>query len=516
MSRIGVMAGVSCLSSLGPEQKARAATSTCANAAEAIDDSYEAWQFKQNCSVHNCMIGIALSSCVCTALLFDLDKEAKLRAVLRAAFSAAFILMRIGAQEAKDQLRAQRFMVTTLYVLTVIRLSSETFSKAASPDTLEVMICEQMFCATRAFLLMILLPSMAAPMWSVALLNALFAAGSWHKALQLLSSLPISSGQMYLPVLHVLISVATLGLAYLQDKQARSLYALMKEQKVACEEKVAATRRAAESEQRAMDAERVAHEESLQMRNRYVGAMSHDFGTPVAVLKMLLGLLRMRIESDEEKRLAIAPEQPPTVRVRSCDDNAKLLDLVRRASAALELLEVIRQKALAYSKLQAGADLEPTFANFSPTELLEKVASITRDMRKTTCVQVEVCVSPEVPAVVRSDRNWLFMVLINLASNSIKHTAEGTLTLSAFVDDEARLSLQVRDTGSGVPAHFVPKLFEPFSSACTAKSSVESTGLGLYHSKQLARLLEGELSHAPNRPRGAVFTAHVPLLPPSE
>eukprot|EP00965_Chrysotila_dentata_P158314 5229940-Pleurochrysis_carterae.AAC.1 len=137
MSRIGVMAGVSCLSSLGPEQKARAATSTCANAAEAIDDSYEAWQFKQNCSVHNCMIGIALSSCVCTALLFDLDKEAKLRAVLRAAFSAAFILMRIGAQEAKDQLRAQRFMVTTLYVLTVIRLSSETFSKAASPDTLE-------------------------------------------------------------------------------------------------------------------------------------------------------------------------------------------------------------------------------------------------------------------------------------------------------------------------------------------------------------------------------------------
>eukprot|EP00965_Chrysotila_dentata_P198709 6178970-Pleurochrysis_carterae.AAC.2 len=43
--------------------------------------------------------------------------------------------------------------------------------------------------------------------------------------------------------------------------------------------------------------------------------MSHDFGTPVAVLKMLLGLLRMRIESDEEKRLAIAPEQvlPPLV-----------------------------------------------------------------------------------------------------------------------------------------------------------------------------------------------------------
>jgi len=462
------------------------------------------------------MLGLPFLASVWLLVCFELDKEAEARTSIRVVCTAAFVVSRWAARDAKDQLRAQRLALITFGILLFIGVSSAALMEPPSETTLQSMIVEQMFCMTRAYMLVILLPSLAAPMWLIALLNAACVAGSWNQAVRLVNTLPTSPTSRYLPYIHILFSVAALGFSYLQDQQARSLYALMKEQKVACEEKVAATRRAAESEQRAMDAERVAHEESLQMRNRYVGAMSHDFGTPVAVLKMLLGLLRMRIESDEEKRLAIAPEQPPTVRVRSCDDNAKLLDLVRRASAALELLEVIRQKALAYSKLQAGADLEPTLAHFSPTELLEKVASITRDMRKTTCVQVEVCVSPEVPAVVRSDRNWLFMVLINLASNSIKHTAEGTLTLSAFVDDEARLSLQVRDTGSGVPAHFVPKLFEPFSSACTAKSSVESTGLGLYHSKQLARLLEGELSHAPNRPRGAVFTAHVPLLPPSE
>eukprot|EP00965_Chrysotila_dentata_P124396 4112135-Pleurochrysis_carterae.AAC.2 len=64
-----------------------------------------------------------------------------------------------------------------------------------------------------------------------------------------------------------------------------------------------------------------------------------------------------------------------------------MLDLVRRASAALELLEVIRQKAIAYSKLQSGFNLVPTMANFSLSKLLEKVASVARDTRKTHLVQ---------------------------------------------------------------------------------------------------------------------------------
>eukprot|EP00965_Chrysotila_dentata_P143262 4733836-Pleurochrysis_carterae.AAC.1 len=65
--------------------------------------------------------------------------------------------------------------------------------------------------------------------------------------------------------------------------------------------------------------------------------------------------------------------------IESYEDTARLLDVIRRASAGLELLEVTRQKAIAFSKLQAGGSLMPDCKPFEVAELMRKSASIAQD-----------------------------------------------------------------------------------------------------------------------------------------
>jgi len=120
-------------------------------------------------------------------------------------------------------------------------------------------------------------------------------------------------------------------------------------------------------------------------------------------------------------------------------------------------------------------------------------------------------VSEDLPLVVNSDANWLFMILVNFGSNSMKHTRRGTVTISATRVGRLHLRFDVSDTGCGVPAEFVPLLFQPFSSASTTASSVESTGLGLYHSKQLAGILGGKVGYRPNASGGSTFYVEVPI-----
>eukprot|EP00965_Chrysotila_dentata_P221310 6192317-Pleurochrysis_carterae.AAC.1 len=65
-----------------------------------------------------------------------------------------------------------------------------------------------------------------------------------------------------------------------------------------------------------------------------------------------------------------------------------LIDLVRRVSAALELLDVTRHKALAYAKLEAGSEMVPSLKVFNVAELIEKVTSVARDTGKSDGVEV--------------------------------------------------------------------------------------------------------------------------------
>eukprot|EP00965_Chrysotila_dentata_P180063 5945734-Pleurochrysis_carterae.AAC.2 len=121
--------------------------------------------------------------------------------------------------------------------------------------------------------------------------------------------------------------------------------------------------------------------------------------------------------------------------------------------------------------------------------------------------QVNFKVDESVPTHVITDAELIFMIMVNFLSNAFKHVRDGTVTATVdAIDDKGTLRFAVADTGLGVPADFVPHLFKPFARA-TAWSS--GTGLGLYHSQQLAISLRGNAGYMANHPRGAIFYVDV-------
>ena len=130
---------------------------------------------------------------------------------------------------------------------------------------------------------------------------------------------------------------------------------------------------------------------------------------------------------------------------------------------------------------------------------------------------VEWSVSPDVPDSILIDEKDLAKVISCVTLNAIKFTQNGTITLEATLSAKGRyVVINVKDTGSGIPAAFLPNLFKPFSREddSTTRSS-EGLGLGLLVAKGLARKLGGDLfclrSHVTGPKKGSEFELRVPL-----
>lgn len=126
------------------------------------------------------------------------------------------------------------------------------------------------------------------------------------------------------------------------------------------------------------------------------------------------------------------------------------------------------------------------------------------------------------PAFIRCDEVRLKQVLLNFCSNAIKFTTSGSITLRARLLPQDLLELAVIDTGIGLSAEQMSRLFMPFSQADVSTTRrFGGTGLGLYISKQLAKMMGGELRVQAEPGQGSCFSLVLPLavdgasLPPA-
>jgi signal transduction histidine kinase len=113
---------------------------------------------------------------------------------------------------------------------------------------------------------------------------------------------------------------------------------------------------------------------------------------------------------------------------------------------------------------------------------------------------------------VQADRQRLKQILLNLASNAVKYNRHGgdiTLTCDAGADD--RLRIAVADTGPGIPADKLPRLFTQFDRLGAEHSEVQGTGMGLVLAKRLAEAMGGALTVASVEGRGTTFTLELSL-----
>jgi signal transduction histidine kinase len=113
-----------------------------------------------------------------------------------------------------------------------------------------------------------------------------------------------------------------------------------------------------------------------------------------------------------------------------------------------------------------------------------------------------------------SDPGKVRQILVNLLGNAVKFTNEGEVRLTAQLTGD-RVSFEVRDTGIGIPADKLGRVFDPFWQAEQGKTRQSvGTGLGLSVVRQLTALLGGEVRVASTAGVGSAFTVILPLVAP--
>lgn len=219
-------------------------------------------------------------------------------------------------------------------------------------------------------------------------------------------------------------------------------------------------------------------------KSAFLGNVSHELRTP---LNVILGY------------------------AQALDRDASLGAEVRRGISRIEeagqhLLQLI-DDVIGVARLDQTA-LAIRRSSFAPAALLASVETMLSDRARSKGLRFEVSTLGPVPVGLVSDRRRLLQVLLNLAGNAIKFTAKGSVTLHMSWHDE-RLRFEVRDTGPGIPPAEQELLFQSFSQGSLGRRSGEGTGLGLHISREIARVLGGDITLVSEPGRGSTFVCEV-------
>ncbi len=123
-----------------------------------------------------------------------------------------------------------------------------------------------------------------------------------------------------------------------------------------------------------------------------------------------------------------------------------------------------------------------------------------------------VLICPTVPAEARGDAGRLRQIILNLLGNAVKFTERGTVTLTVNTVRPGEVRFTVRDTGIGIPAGQIHRLFDSFTQADSSTSRrFGGTGLGLAISNELVERMGGQMFCSSVLGEGSVFSFHVPL-----
>jgi CheY-like chemotaxis protein/HPt (histidine-containing phosphotransfer) domain-containing protein len=191
--------------------------------------------------------------------------------------------------------------------------------------------------------------------------------------------------------------------------------------------------------------------------------------------------------------------------------------------SAFALLAVIND-ILDFSKIEAGK-LQIDNVPMCVTNVVEKVCEIMDRMALKMGVELTLFTDPAIPAEVLGDPGRLRQILINLVSNAIKFSSiqkrPGRVSIRALLGkrhgERLTLEFQVADNGIGIDAATLARLFSPFIQADTSTTrGYGGTGLGLAISRQLANIMEGEISVSSEPGKGSLFNMRISFALPTE
>ncbi len=222
-------------------------------------------------------------------------------------------------------------------------------------------------------------------------------------------------------------------------------------------------------------------------KGRFLATISHELRTPLTALAGYEELLADQV---------LGPLQEPQ------------RDVLERMRSVTQHLTVMIEEVLAFSSLEAGREtVRPT--DFLAADLLRSVAAIIEPLARQKHLMLRLDV-PDVAIRLTSDVDKIRQIIVNLAGNAVKFTDSGHIRLAVHRLG-ADVQFIIEDTGIGITPGDLPRLFRPFSQLDTGLTRRHGgTGLGLYISHRLARLMGGRIQVESAPEKGSVFTLVLP------
>jgi signal transduction histidine kinase len=182
------------------------------------------------------------------------------------------------------------------------------------------------------------------------------------------------------------------------------------------------------------------------------------------------------------------------------------LDII--VSEGFRLTEMINN-VLDITKMEEGK-IEWKKETVSIASVLESAREATAGLFENKPLKMMVEVREPLPDI-QGDKDRLVQVFINLISNAVKFTEQGTLTCRAWCS-EKEICISVTDTGIGIAEEDLPTLFEKFKQVSdTLKTTQKGTGLGLPICKQIVEYHGGEITVESQSGKGTTFTVKLPV-----
>jgi signal transduction histidine kinase len=223
-------------------------------------------------------------------------------------------------------------------------------------------------------------------------------------------------------------------------------------------------------------------------KSTFLATMSHELRTPLNAVIGYSELLLGRISGDL---------------------NAQQSQHVTRIDSAARHLLGLIESILSFARLEAGKE-QVRLSETDAVTLAEEVVALVEPLATARGLALHFTPLTR-PQPIRTDSAKVRQILLNLLSNAVKFTSEGQITVDARSEGSSSV-WTVTDTGGGIAAEDLESIFEPFRQITQGQSRAPGTGLGLSVSRQLARLLGGDVMVRSILKEGSTFELRLPRV----
>lgn len=230
--------------------------------------------------------------------------------------------------------------------------------------------------------------------------------------------------------------------------------------------------------------------ELAQIKTDFVSAVSHELRTPLSSIKAYVEMLVDGEAADEKQRG----------------------DFYRIIEAETERLQRLIGKVLDISRIESGV-MDVRWVDVRPNDVVREVLDMIAPQARERELKVDAELATDLP-LLRVDRDLFYQAVQNVVSNAIKYTpVSGRVRVRTAIDSARRhVTVSVTDTGQGIAAEDLPRIFEKFYRTREGIAVARGTGLGLNLVKQIVETVHGgTIDVTSERGAGSTFVLRFPI-----